>query len=228
MTDRGHGDDGFFAGQAAHLACLVVLLFLVWAAGGLPGVADGAFLGLSSGAWLWLAVLDAVAHQVYVWLAWRAELNGRHLTRRFGPRAFTLYAAGFTVLFVARPILAFALAWADRDTLPLGVGPGVAIAVLLCLPVIWLGVSIVRHFSFRRAFGIDHFDPAWRDAPLVREGIFRLTPNAMYVFGFLALWVPAFLFQSAAALVYAAFSHAYIWVHYYCTEKPDMRRIYGA
>ena len=22
-------------------------------------------------------------------------------------------------------------------------------------------------------------------------------------------------------------SHAYIWVHYFCTERPDMRLIYG-
>ena len=49
----------------------------------------------------------------------------------------------------------------------------------------------------------------------------------MYVFGFAILWVPALLFQSVAALIVAAFSHAYIWVHYYCTERPDMRRIYG-
>jgi hypothetical protein len=61
-----------------------------------------------------------------------------------------------------------------------------------------------------------------------RRGTFRFSPNAMYVFGFCALWIPAFLFQSSAALVFAAFSHAYIWVHYHATEKPDMKRIYGA
>jgi len=32
---------------------------------------------------------------------------------------------------------------------------------------------------------------------------------------------------ATAALVLAAFCHAYIWVHYFCTEKPDMKRIYG-
>ena len=31
---------------------------------------------------------------------------------------------------------------------------------------------------------------------------------------------------SWAALVVAFFSHAYIWVHYLCTERPDMRLIY--
>ena len=29
-------------------------------------------------------------------------------------------------------------------------------------------------------------------------------------------------------LAVAAFAHLYIWVHYHCTEKADMRRIYGA
>ncbi len=31
-----------------------------------------------------------------------------------------------------------------------------------------------------------------------------------------------------AALISAAFQHAYIWVHYWCTELPDMRAIYGS
>ena len=30
-----------------------------------------------------------------------------------------------------------------------------------------------------------------------------------------------------AALVVAMFSHAYIWVHYFCTERPELRVIYG-
>jgi len=28
-------------------------------------------------------------------------------------------------------------------------------------------------------------------------------------------------------LAAALFQHAYIWVHYYCTEEPDMQLIYG-
>ena len=30
------------------------------------------------------------------------------------------------------------------------------------------------------------------------------------------------------ALVVALFSHAYIWVHYFCTDRPDMKLIYGS
>jgi hypothetical protein len=32
---------------------------------------------------------------------------------------------------------------------------------------------------------------------------------------------------SWAALVVAIFSHAYIWVHYFCTERLDLKLIYG-
>jgi len=79
-----------------------------------------------------------------------------------------------------------------------------------------------------RALGIDHFDPAWRSAPFVRQGIFRFTRNGMYVYGFLLMWVPGLWWGSAAALAVALFNHLYIWVHYYATELPDMARIYGA
>ena len=48
----------------------------------------------------------------------------------------------------------------------------------------------------------------------------------MYTFGLLVLWIPAFLFQSVTALIIAALSHAYAWVHYFATEKPDMAHIY--
>ena len=79
----------------------------------------------------------------------------------------------------------------------------------------------------KRASGADHFDVKYRSMPLVREGIFRFTDNAMYTYAFLLFWALAIGFASTGALVVAAFSHLYIWVHYYCTEKPDMESIYG-
>ena len=91
----------------------------------------------------------------------------------------------------------------------------------------YLIYSVKRYFGFKRAYGIDHFDDAYRSLPLVREGIFRFSPNAMYDFGFLLLWVPGLVTQSLAALAVALFSHLYIWVHYACTERADMNRIYG-
>jgi hypothetical protein len=131
------------------------------------------------------------------------------------------------VLILLRPILIFTLGWANRGTLAIDPWLGDAASLVLFAPAVYLMYSVVHSFGIDRAFGIDHFDPAYRTASLVHRGIFRWTPNAMYVFGFFALWIPAFLFQSVAALAVAAFSHAYIWVHFFCTERPDMRRIYG-
>jgi hypothetical protein len=98
---------------------------------------------------------------------------------------------------------------------------------MLSIPFVYLTYSLKRYFGFRRAFGIDHFETAYAIAPMVRQGIFRFTDNGMYVYGFLLIWIPAFVWQSAGALVAAAFSHLYIWVHYYVTERPDMQHIYS-
>jgi len=61
---------------------------------------------------------------------------------------------------------------------------------------------------------------------LVRKGIFRYTPNAIYIFALAAVWIPAMVFFSNAALIAAFFNHIYIWVHYFTVEIPDMRQIY--
>ena len=216
-------------GQLAHFASLAVLLALtVWAAG-TEGALAGSLAGIPTLVWLVLLVADTVAHQVFVWLCWRLELYGGHLTRWFGGtrRAFSLFAAIFAVLFGARFVLVTLLAVANRATLPIAPAAGYALALLIAIPAAWLFYSVRTHFGFRRAFGIDHFDPDARNWPLVREGIFRFTPNAMYVFGIGALWIPGLALQSTAALIGAAFSHAYIFVHYLTVERPDMRRIYG-
>ena len=48
----------------------------------------------------------------------------------------------------------------------------------------------------------------------------------MYLYGCLTLWAIAFACDSWAYLVVAGFSHLYIWVRYFCTEKPDLQWIY--
>ena len=80
---------------------------------------------------------------------------------------------------------------------------------LLLLGVVWVS----RYFGYRRALGIDHVDPSYRDKPFVRRGIFRFIRNGMYTFGLAALWIPGLLLGSKSGLLSAAFSHLYIWVH---------------
>ena len=216
-----------FEGQILHYVALAALLILVSRCLETPGGQSGRFLGLSSTQWVWLAALNAITHHVYVWFCWRVELHGGWLSRRFGNHAFRIFATGFLILFVLRPILAFSLGWANRGTLPLASLFSYTLAGICFGFAAYTMYSVRTYFSFDRAFGIDHFDDAYRTLPLERRGVFRLSPNAMYVFGFLTLWIPAFLFQSTAALIMAGFSHAYIWVHYFATERPDMRHIYG-
>jgi len=86
--------------------------------------------------------------------------------------------------------------------------------------------STIKYFTLPRALGGDHFRDSYLSMPLVDQGIFKYTSNGMYGVVFLGLWGIAFLFGSWNALVLALFQHAYIWMHYYCTEQPDMRRLY--
>ena len=135
--------------------------------------------------------------------------------------------AVFFLLFFGRGVALITLGWLDRGSL--GWSPVVrwVAVVLLALPALYAFYSVGRYFGLARAAGADHFDARYRSMPQVREGIFRYTSNGMYLCAFLAVWVVALAFDSSAALLVAAFSHAYIWVHYLCTERPDMRRIYG-
>ncbi len=216
-----------FERQVAHLVLLGVLVAGAWAVLRTPSVATGSLWGATTVTWFWLSVAVAAGHQVFVAACWRLELHLGVLRRGLGASGFRLYAAGFAVWFALRVFTLIGLAEANRGTL--AVHPAIlqGLAVVFAIPVVYLIYSLARFFTFRRAVGIDHFDPSYRDKQLVRKGIFRITPNAMYTFGLLVLWLPGLLAASKAALLAAGFSHLYIWVHYLCTELPDMRRIYG-
>jgi protein-S-isoprenylcysteine O-methyltransferase Ste14 len=216
-----------FEKQWLHASLLAVFLVgLVWV-GRFHAVQFGQLWGVSTKAWLWLAVALAIAHQVFVWACWRSQLYESLLTRMFGSRGFDVYAVGFSILGIARVAAVFILALSNRDTLYVDVKVLRVVAVIAAIPAAYLFYSVMRYFGFKRAFGIDHFDKSYRSLPFVRKGIFRFTRNGMYVFGFCFFWVPGLWFASAAALCVALFNHLYIWVHYYTTELPDMKRVYG-
>ncbi len=216
-----------FEGQLLHLISLLILLGGLYALSRVDGFYKGSFWGISTGAWFGLLIADTIVHQVYVWFCWRVELHRGLLKRWFGKRAFTVYAVGFALLIALRPVFITCLSWSNRGTLPLPPAITVSLAGIITLPALYLLYSIKKYFGFLRAFGTDHFDTAFRAKPLVKEGIFRFTDNGMYFFGIGALWIPGLLFSSIAGVIAALFSHLYIWVHFFCTEKPDMEIIYG-
>ncbi|MDX8406940.1 MAG: methyltransferase [Mariprofundaceae bacterium] len=203
--------------QFLHLLSVATLLVLAWSV--------WAYLGKPQPLAFWTAIVFPIIHQVFVWLSWRLELRASLTSHWIG---FRMYVVIFFILFGGRFISLSILAWLDHGSLGLGM-PAQAIMVSLCLlPGMYAMYSVVRYFGMARASGADHFDPKYRTMPLVKEGIFRFTDNAMYMYAFLLFWAIAMGFNSASAMIVAAFSHVYIWVHFYCTEKPDMDFIYGS
>lgn len=212
-------------GQPQHLA--MALLMALGAFSLLRDTPGSTLFGLSAVTWARLSILLAILHQVIVALGFRAQLHRNWLTERFGARDMRVWAMVFLPLLIARPVTLLLTGWADTalitglDTIETLIG------MLLLAPAIWALHSTLVHFTLPRALGGDHFRDDIAALPMVDKGVFEFTRNGMYGVAFLGLWGIAFLFGSWNALVVALFQHAYIWVHMYCTEKPDMEWIYG-
>lgn len=212
-------------GQGQHV--LMLALMLVGAVALLQPSSGTRILGLSGYDWARISIALAILHQIIVALVFRLQLHRALFTRLFGDRDLRIWSAIFLPLLVARPITLILTGWADTVSLP---GPRVVQIVLglaLLAPAVWGMHSTLVHFTLRRAVGGDHFREDIRSLPRVKGGIFAYTDNGMYGVVFLGFWGIALLFGSWNALVVALFQHAYIWIHMYTTEAPDMRRLYG-
>jgi len=207
---------GIGVGQPLHFTCLTLLLVLV--------LVTWQYLDKPFPVAFWTAVAFPIGHQVFVWLTWRIELRYATISKTMG---FHGYLVLFFALFYGRFISLLALAWLDRGSLKLPYHLLIILLILLVLPGLYAMVSVKRYFGMTRAAGADHFDPLYRNMPFVKKGIFRFTRNGMYLFAFLLFWAIAVGLNSSAAFTVAAFSHVYIWVHYYATEKPDMDYLYN-
>ena len=226
-TGRGTLAD-VFRGQILQLVALSGLVTLTLLVGStLAGFRSGSWLGWSTESWIILALAAPFAHQGWVWFWWRTEWHFRWPSRTFGPAAFRIYAVGFTLVAGIRVFSVVGLSIANAGTLVIPDAVAWPVVFALLALATWLVISIQRHFGLVHALGADHFFEEHRNRPLCRAGIFRWFPNAMYTVGFLALYAPAIALGSEAGLLLALYDHACIWVHYACTERPDLRLIYG-
>jgi len=214
--------------QFWHLSALLVLLVVIGiVVTSNPEVLLGSFWNLSTRFWFWFAIAVPIIHQIYVLLIWRFELYQRTFSKRFGvSKAFRIYSAGFSFLFASRLIVIIFLSLSSKNTLSIDPAISYGLVILITPVVIYLFYSVKKFFTIERAYGIDHFDENYNE-PYVKQGIFKYTDNGMYVFGLMVLYLPGLLLFSKAAILAALFNHAYIWVHYYFTERPDMVEIYG-
>lgn len=214
-----------FEGQVQHVLLLVCLvpgaIFLA-----VPALDGSSLWGIPDVDWFYASIGIAVIHQFAGWFVFRTQLVFALFSRLFGKYDLAVWGGIFFPLFVGRIILAVGLGIADSGSLPSWRGLQIVLGLLLLFPVLFTAWSIERYFGVVRALGGDHFRQKYREMPLVKEGVFRYSSNAMYMYAFLGFWAIALLTGSRAALVSALFQHAYIWVHMYCTEGPDMQVIY--
>lgn len=217
-----------FERQLYHYLFLAALITAVYFLTKWPGVYDGSLWGLGIRFWFWLSVGIVILHQFNVWFFWRTELHLDLMTRKLGRFEFPIWSVLFMIIFACRGISVFVVGYANRGTWDINPVIGWIVTFVILIPAVYTLYSIIRYFGLKRALGIDHFDPAYRSIDLVKQGIYKYVPNAMYIFALTVLWIPAFIFSSRAALVLAFFNHSYIWVHYFTVEVPDMKRIYGS
>ncbi|MDH4199980.1 MAG: hypothetical protein OEV66_06325 [Spirochaetia bacterium] len=216
-----------FKFQEYHLLAVIVLVTAVSIIINHDySMTEGFLWDLTTRQWIWISVSMPIFHQTYVWLVWRLELYDNWFTRKLGESAFEIYYIGFAGLFISRFIFIVFLAVSNRGSLYIYPWIAYLAAAAITPVVVYLFYSVQKYFTIERAFGIDHFRKNFRK-PFIKEGIFRYSNNAMYSFGLWILYLPGLLLLSRAALLVALFNHAYIWVHYFCTERPDMEKIYG-
>ena len=212
----------FFKHQIWHLGGTVLLFYIGVQIVNLEGNSK-IFLGGYTKEWFMLAMSIPLVHQTYVWICWRSELCWKSISNTIG---FKTYVIIFFILIISR-LSAIVLCFLDYGSLYKPGWLAWSIAIIIFIPGAYTMYSVKKYFGFLRAAGADHFDTKYRNMPFERRGIFKWTPNAMYVF---AIGIPfsfAVATGSQSMFVVAIYTYISIWLHYFCTEKEDFKVIYG-
>ena len=212
----------FFKHQIWHLGGITFLFYLGSQFANLESNTN-TFVGISALSWFMIAMSIPLIHQAYVWICWRSELCWKSISNTIGFKGYVIF---FFILIISR-LSMFVLCFLDYGSL---YTPG-WFAWSLAIPIFIMGAytmySVKKYFGFLRAAGADHFDSKYRNMPFEKRGIFRWTPNAMYVF---AIGIPfgfAIATGSQSMFIIAIYTYISIWLHYFCTEKEDFKVIYG-
>jgi len=211
----------FFKHQIWHLGGTIVLFYIGAQFVDLKNNTN-TFISISALSWFIIAMSIPLIHQTYVWVCWRSELCWKLISNTIG---FKSYVIIFFILIISR-LSAIVLCFIDYGSL---YTPGLftwSLSTIIFIPGIYTMYSIKKYFGFIRAAGADHFDAKYRDMPFEKRGIFKWTPNAMYVF---AIGIPfgfAVATGSQSMFIVAIYTYISIWLHYFCTEKEDFKIIY--
>ena len=211
----------FFKHQILHLGGTIILFYVGAQLVDLDSTIN-TFLGISALTWFMIAMSVPIIHQAYVWICWRSELCWQSISNTIG---FKGYVIIFFILIISR-LSAIVLCFVDYGSL---YKPGLLawiLSIILFIPGAYTMYSVKKYFGFLRAAGADHFDPKYREMPFEKRGIFKWTPNAMYVFAIGIPFAFAVATGSKSMFIVAIYTYISIWLHYFCTEKEDFKVIY--
>ena len=212
----------FFKHQIWHLGGTIVLFYIGAQLVDLENNTNS-FLGISTLNWFTIAMSIPIIHQAYVWICWRSELCWKSISNTIG---FKGYLIIFFILIILR-LSAIVVCFVDYGSL---YKPGIlawVISIILFIPGAYTMYSVKKYFGFLRAAGADHFDPKYRDMSFEKRGIFKWSPNAMYLFGIGIPFAFAVATGSQSMFIVAIYTYISIWLHYFCTEREDFKIIYG-
>ena len=223
IADKNH----FFKGQIFHLISFAVLIGLCSILIPWGYMAAQTFWGINGALLCIISIVIAPLHQFYVWFAWRSELCFKRISPLCGGKGFRVYTVGFGILIIARALSIVSVGIADCQTLPLHWIIRWVIVTIMGLSILYTFYSIYKYFGYDRATGADHFFPEYRNKPFVRKGMFRFTSNSMYTFGILIFPLIGLICGSGPAIIIGTYQYAGVWIHYFSTEKPDIKVIYA-
>ena len=213
----------FFKHQIWHLGG-TILLFYIGAQLVDLDANTNTFLGISALNWFMIAMSVPIIHQAYVWICWRSELCWQSISNTI---RFKGYVIIFFILIISR-LSAIVLCFIDYGSLYKPELWTWILSIILFIPGAYTMYSVKKYFGFLRAAGEDHFDPKYKDMPFEKRGIFKWSPNAMYVFGIGIPFAFVVATGSQSMFIVAIYTYISIWLHYFCTEKEDFKVIYKA
>ena len=212
----------FFKNQIWHLGGTIVLFYIGFQFVDLSSNTN-TFLGINAFEWFFVAMTIPLVHQTYVWICWRSELCWKSISNTIG---FKGYVIIFFILIISR-LSAIVLCFVDYGSLYKPGWFAWIIGLILFIPGVYTMYSVKKYFGFLRAAGADHFDPKYKSLPFENRGIFKWTPNAMYVFAIAIPFSFAVATGSQSMFIVSIYTYISIWLHYFCTEKVDFAVIYS-
>jgi len=227
MLDADAAKKHFYKGQLIHLVSYGALLTICLITVDWKALSQQSLWGIQGRLIFILSLAMAPLHHFYVWYVWRSELCYHRISPLFKGKGFRVYGVGFAVIALVRVLSVLLVGVADDSSIKMHWVLTWIDGPLMAALALYAVYSTHRYFGYERAIGGDHFFDKYKEMPFVRKGIFRYSSNSMYMFGLMLILLPGIWCSSEAALILGVYHYIAGWIHYFCTERPDINVIYG-